>query len=201
MIEIEIKYNLNTEQEKKLLSGAEFISEELHDDIYYDSFDYSLTTKDIWLRSRNGSFILKLPVVTQNQFLKNQNNTPKDEIEDEQKIREYLKLLNTGVLLQDLKAFGYLPIYKYKNIRKKYAKDGFIIDLDHADFGDFTYDVCEIELIVADNNEVDNSVKKIRDFASKHDLTVGQVDGKLIRYMKHINPKHFQMLQNNKKSK
>ena len=39
--------------------------------------------------------------------------------------------------LQDaLSAAGFVVLYHFTNLRRTYAKDGFNIDFDHADFGD-----------------------------------------------------------------
>src|SRR5579864_1260452 len=62
MIEVEKKFILTPDQEKKLIEGAEFVVEKQFTDIYYDDKDFSLTTKDIWLRERDSKYELKLPM-------------------------------------------------------------------------------------------------------------------------------------------
>ncbi|HLD88804.1 MAG TPA: hypothetical protein VI894_01210 [Candidatus Nanoarchaeia archaeon] len=88
------------------------------------------------MRERNGKFELK---VSLNKGAVDQY----DEIDDENKMREILKLQNTGDLKQDLKTEGYASYCIFNTIRSKYRKDSFTLDLDFVDYGDFTYNIGE----------------------------------------------------------
>jgi predicted adenylyl cyclase CyaB len=194
MIEIEIKCKPTSEQEIALLEGATFLREEHLTDVYYDSAKYELSVKDYWLRTRNGKFVLKIPAAAC-KLLDIQANTPKHEIEDEQEIRKVLTLSEQGTLEQSLMTAGYNPLYTLVNSRKKYSKDGFIIDIDHASFGLFTFDLCEIETLVEKTEDIDSAMQKLIEFAARHGIILKPVLGKLIALIKTINPEHFEMLE------
>ena len=87
MIEVEKKFLLNMEQEKQLLEGAEFLTEKVFTDIYYDDANYSLTANDKWLRQRGNKWELKLPF---NKIASERLGDLYDEIEDENEIRKIL---------------------------------------------------------------------------------------------------------------
>jgi adenylate cyclase class IV len=204
MFEVELKFSLTATEQRHLLQGANFIGEEDFVDIYYDHSDYRLTTKDIWLRSRNGKFLLKTPLPTQSSLLKTQKNTPKKEIEEEVEILKYFNIEYSGhsnkFSLEDVLAENSIfPLYKFRNIRQKYNKQGFIIDLDRAIFEDFTYEVCEIELLVERDFEIDQALKKIEQFAEQHGIQIVSVEGRLIEYIRRKNPKHYQLLLHSKR--
>lgn len=89
MFEIEMKFKVTSEQKTKLIENAEFINKEIFTDIYYDSCDYKLSLNDVWLRTRNGDFLLKVPIQTKGcELLKLQKNTPKKEIQDITEIKK-----------------------------------------------------------------------------------------------------------------
>ena len=52
MIEIEKKFALNNEDEERLTKDAQFLNEYIFTDIYYDTDDFSLTSKDKWFRNK-----------------------------------------------------------------------------------------------------------------------------------------------------
>lgn len=195
MFEVELKFILTKKEELCLLEGAMFIEEQNFIDIYYDKKDYSLSTNDIWLRTRNGKFVLKLPIPTANESLKKQRNSPKQEIEDLDKILHYLNIVPEKNIHEDLCNNGILPLYEFKNIRKKYSKGEFIIDIDKAIFKDFIYETCEIEMVVKSESEINNAITKIESFAAHHGIQIGHVEGRLIEYLRRKNPIHYQKLQ------
>lgn len=194
MIEIEIKCKLTKEQEVKLLECATFIGEEHLTDVYYDSATYELSVKDFWLRARNGKFVLKMPA-TQSNLLSTQANAPKHEIEDESEIRTILNVPHKGSLVEDLEAVGFKPLYTLAKTRKKYSKEGFIIDLDHATFEQMAFDLCEIETMVERIEEVTQATEKLRIFVEKHGISIESVPGNLIALIKMVNPEHFRLLE------
>ncbi len=198
-IEVELKFILTAEQEKLLLNGATFIKQIEFTDTYYDTNTYNFTTQDIWIRSRNGKFVLKYPLDTTSNALKQQSNTPKQEIEDEDVIRTTLALAHHGSLHEDLIASNILPLYTFRNIRKTYLKDGFTIDLDKAIFDDFTYETCEVELEVQNATQIEDALEKIITFTQSHGLQVKPVEGRLIEYLRRKHPKHYLALIKTKK--
>jgi len=86
MIEVEKKFRLTDTQRESLIKDAEFVSEKTFTDTYYDTADYQLTTKDVWLRQRGENFELKVAV----HFGYDRPADQYDEITDVQAIREIL---------------------------------------------------------------------------------------------------------------
>jgi adenylate cyclase class IV len=115
MYEIEKKFILTNAQKEKLIKNAEFLGEVVFTDIYYDTKEYALTKNDIWLRSRDGQFELKLPLHQNGKNLPNQYN----EIEGEEKIREIFGIVPRKSFLEDIADFGYAPFCKIKNTKKE----------------------------------------------------------------------------------
>jgi adenylate cyclase class IV len=190
MIEVEKKFILNEQDKKRLIQDAQFLNELIFSDIYYDTEDFSLTSRDRWLRSRDGRFELKLPLHDGADRLADQY----DELEDEQKIRAALNLPVLGKFVDNLSQAGYSPFCVCKTTRRKYKKDPFIIDLDAVDFRDFTYHIGEIELMVNDASEIEGAIGKIIAFAKEQNLAIVPVRGKVIEYLKRVKPDHYQAL-------
>lgn len=190
MIEVEKKFILNEQDKGRLTKDAQFLNERVFTDIYYDTEIFSLTSKDKWLRSREGRFELKLPLHEGVERLADQY----DELEDEQKIRTALNLPSNGNLADDLTKVRYSPFCTCKTTRRKYKKEPFIIDLDVVDFQDFTYNIGEIELMVNDKSEIEGAIEKIMDFAKAQNLIIAPVRGKVIEYLKRVKPNHYQAL-------
>ena len=190
MIEVEKKFILNEQDKERLTKNAQFLNERVFTDVYYDTEIFSLTSKDKWLRSRDGRFELKLPLHDGADRLADQY----DELEDEQKIREALNLPSNGNLSDDLVKTGYSPFCTCKTTRRKYEKEPFIIDLDIVDFQDFTYNIGEIELMVNDKSEIEGAIEKIMTFAKEQNLAIAPVRGKVIEYLKRAKPNHYQAL-------
>lgn len=190
MIEVEKKFIISEQYKKQLARDAEFLSERVFTDIYYDTENFLLTSQDKWLRSREGVFELKLSLHNRVGRLADQY----DELEDEQKIRQVLNLPPNKNLADDLIKAGYFPFCTCKTTRRKYKKEPFIIDLDIVDFQDFTYNIGEIELMVRDKSEIEDAIEKIMNFAKDQNLTVVPVRGKIIEYLKRAKPNHYQAL-------
>lgn len=194
MIEVEIKCKPTPEQMATLLKDATFIIEEHLTDIYYDSTTYELSTQDFWLRTRNDKFVLKIPASTC-PISAEQANIPKYEIEDEQEIRKALNLSDKGTFKEAIKFAGYNPLYTLSKTRKKYSKNGFIIDIDHATFETIAFDLCEIETLVEKPEKIKQATQKLITFAQNHGIILKPIPGNLIALIKIINPKHFEILE------
>ncbi|MDO8602108.1 MAG: CYTH domain-containing protein [bacterium] len=190
MIEVERKFSLTEEQKAKLLDGAVFKGEKVITDCYYDSADFSLTTKDQWLRLRNDEFELKVPVGDN----VSRGTDYYNELVTESEIRNFLKLPESGSLESDFKNAGYEPFCICKTTRQKFTKDGFMIDIDSVNYPEGTgYALAEIELMV-EENRVDEANKLILDFAKKFGLNLNPVRGKVIEYLRLYKPKHYTAL-------
>lgn len=192
MIEVEKKFKLTKEQEKKLLEGAEFVGEKTFTDIYYDNAQFSLSTQDMWLREREGNFELKIPMHQDRDKSVDQY----DEIVGENAIREIFAIFPHGTFQEDLATLGHQPYCKCVTKRKKYHKEGFVLDLDEVEFSgtDLKYAIAEIELLVKDKEDAAVAVEKVIDFALKHDLKVEPLLGKVGTYLKEKKPQHYEAL-------
>jgi len=193
MIEIEKKFHLTAEQEKKLLDGAEFIKEKHINDVYFDNSKHDLTCQDWWLRKRNGQFELKTAIPNDDKHKINQYI----EINNEHQIRKKLNLKSLASLDEDLLIAGYHPFIACRTTRRTYHKQNFIIDLDIVEYdSDITYIVAEIELQVESENQIPEAKEKIFAFAKQHQLADEQVRGKIIEYLRQKRPEHYKALLN-----
>lgn len=190
MIEVEKKFILNEIDKERFIKNAEFLNERVFTDVYYDTNNFSLTSNDKWLRSREGKFELKIPLHQGVERLVDQY----DELEDEPKIKEALSLSVNINLADDLVKNGYSSFCVCKTTRRKYKKEIFIIDIDTVDFKDFIYNTGEIELMVNEKSEIESAIEKIMTFVKKQKLTIAPVRGKVIEYLKRARPDHYQAL-------
>jgi len=189
MIEVEKKFILTAEQEKNLLEGAEFLGEKSFTDSYYDTADYSLGIKDLWLRMRDGKFELKVPL---NAAIEDRVTDQYRELETEREIADFLHLPNDKSLKDVLEENGYKPFSTMTTTRRKYKKDGYSIDLDSVDFG---YRVAEIESMVETEADIEEATRNIVAYAEKLGLENSKFTrGKLAIYLKQYRPPHFQAL-------
>jgi predicted adenylyl cyclase CyaB len=188
MIEVEKKFRLDEKQESILLEDAKLVGSKTNEDVYFDTDDFYLTKQDNWLRLRNGAFELKKRLHKLGHKL---GTTAYDEITDEQKIRDFLRLQTFGSLINDLRDAGYKPFATIKKQRKSYTRGNFHIDLDVCDFG---YELAEIELLVETEAEREMAQKKINEFALKIGLDQTPVRGKVIEYLLRFRPQHYQAL-------
>lgn len=175
MIEIEKRFQPIEEQIKALLEGAEFVGEVLLHDIYYDYIDYRLLKNDIRLRERNGSFELKI----------GKKSGVAEEIENEDEIAKYFGIRGG---LRNFVKNELIVFMDFSNNRKSYKKDGFNIDIDKMSFG---YEVCEIELLVEDENKIKEAEEKIVNFAKKYKLEPSKLLAKRIEYLKRFKPEIY----------
>ena len=194
MIEVEKKFILTPEQEKSLIEGAEFLGEKQFADIYYDDKDFSLTTKDIWLRERDGKYELKLPM---NESLENRVSDQYRELDVDSDILAHFGA--PGVSVEDfLIEKGYKPFCEITTIRKKYKKEDFVIDLDVMDFG---YTLAEIEFMTDDESKIKEATNAIIAFAQRHTIAPNKeipIRGKVVEFLRIKNPAHFQALVDSK---
>ena len=127
-----------------------FLEQKTNTDAYYDNEQYAVTSADRWLRNRNGSFELKVPLSKDNG---SQGVNVYHELTEEADIREALRLpYDTSDLAHDIEAAGYRVFVQPTSSRRSYEKDGYHIDVDTVAYegSDFTYAVAEIELLVQD---------------------------------------------------
>lgn len=190
MIEVEKKFRLTTEQERGLLEAARFMGSKTNEDTYFDTTDFSLTRADHWLRTRSGCWELKRRVHKLGQKL---DGTAYDEIKDEAGVRAFLQLAVKGSFADDLADAGYKPFARIVKERRSYEKEGFHIDLDICDFG---YELAEIELMIEHEDQQQEVLKRIEEFADRHGLDQTPVRGKIIEYLYRFARPHYDALVN-----
>src|SRR6185436_17517121 len=155
MFEVEKKFILTPDQEKALIKGAEFLGEKKFTDIYYDDLNYILTGQDLWLRSRDGKFELKIPM---NKKLKERVSDQYKELETDAEILQYFEPGSKSTLAEFMAKNEFNPFCKIVTTRRKYKKDAFGIDLDITDFG---FTVAEIELMAKTAADMEKTTNKI----------------------------------------
>lgn len=191
MFEVEQKFKLSDLDIVRLTDGAEFLGEKKFTDVYYDTEKFTLTSQDIWLRSRGENFELKLPMYKVGEGeLTNQYQ----EIESEEKIREIFAIPIIKSFIEDIEALGYFPCCTCTTTRKKYKKGKFVIDLDLVEAQDFNYAIGEIELMVEEKSQMADAIAEIVEFAKEHEIKIEYVRGKVLEYLKRKKPEHFQAL-------
>ncbi len=191
MIEVEKKVSIAHEDDlARLIDGAQFLREVVNDDVLYDNEAFDLTKNEYWLRTRGDAWELKVPIHTKGPRLATQY----DELEDEQAIRNALHLSPEGTMEEVVAQAGYIPFAKYKTTRQKYRLGDFHIDIDLTDFGESTYAIGEIELMVNNASEIPNALEKIQTFLDMHGLPSAVVHGKAIEYLYRYRPEHYQTL-------
>lgn len=188
MIEVEQKFVVDDATLSPVLQAASFIGERRFTDTYFDDPCYSLTTKDIWLRARDGKWELKLPLRNAAQ----QSDDQYDELTDEDMIREKISLPKNNSLSEDLAAACFAPFCTITTVRKKYSLPPFVIDVDTLDSG---RKIGEVELMVNTEAEIPKAVSRIKRFFEQHKIPLAPVRGKAIEYIQMHNPAHYAALR------
>jgi hypothetical protein len=174
-----------------MLDDAEFLGSHDFFDTYYDNTSYSLTTQDIWLRSRGPVFQLKVPLgkaMGKNQRLAGRY----EEIDRIDEIRERLKIPEDGPLQDDVEASGYRPFAHITTSRRTYRKEGIVIDEDYADF-DFRIFVLRLDM-TGDLEEGADPERMVNDFAKRFQLKEIPLRAKVVEYIRRSDRKHYDAL-------
>jgi adenylate cyclase class IV len=189
MFEVEKKISLTIKQLEELKKKSLFIEKQIIEDIYYDNNDYLLTLSNKWLRKRQNKYELKIGP----RF--NQEINHFEEIDDEEKIKNILQLNPSLNLNTSLPKANIFPFCSYTTHREKYKLDEFTIDLDIADFGNLTYQIAEIELLVSKKEEMLDAEKKIiRKLDELGIVSLKPIESKLSYFLMKTNPEHYQKL-------
>ena len=193
-IEIEKKVRLDFHQIQKIAQKARLVKEIQINDRYFDASDYRYTTKNMWLRQREGSFELKVGIKKHSGSI-----DMYEEVTDEKSILKYLGADIDRNLLDTLSQKEISPFCSFTTYRKSYQLDELNIDIDEADFGDLRYRVAEIEIVVWDLKRVQDAEQKITQFIKGMDIDGSiPVPAKLTYYLYCRRPEHYQALVDNK---
>lgn len=184
MIEVEKRFQPTEEQLEKMLEGAEFLSEKVFSDIYYDYPDYRLFKKDVRLRKRTTSF-------SSFQLKINLSSGSDEEIENKTDIEKYFGIQDLEQFIKD----DLMEFVSYETKRKEYKKGEIIIDLDELNFG---YKVCEIEILVETEDQIKEAEEKLVDFAKEYNIKFMKGLTKRRAYLKLFKPEVYNELYGNK---
>jgi predicted adenylyl cyclase CyaB len=192
MIEVEKKFIVEEKDLCKIKQMAVFVKKKSFTDTYFDTDDYRLTLKNIWLRKRDLRFELKVGIKEKrasiDQYL---------EIDNEEEIASRLSIPHTPSLSQSLHASGYFPFCTFSTTRETYRLNDLTIDLDTADFGDMTYRVMECEQMVEHLEDIPLAEKKIQLFLQEHNIqSTKPALGKIAVYLEKNRKDHYRVLVN-----
>jgi thiamine-triphosphatase len=191
--EVERNFALAEDERARLLEGAEFKGLKTISDVYFDTPAYALTLEDKWLRSRNGQYELKLPVDMTPGNAMDQYH----EITDAWEIRETIGLPAEGTMADVLAKNGYERFCVCTTRRETYEKEGFTIVVDEIEYAaaDWTYETCEIELLVDAPDKIADAGDRINAFAAANGLDLTRrPNGKVVEYLERERPEHYKAL-------
>ena len=178
MIEVEKNFDLKAGDKERLIQDAKLISQKSFADIYYDTDDFRLTTKDYWLRQREGKWELKVPL---GATIQRKETDQYYELEDEEEIKKTI-----GPDWDLLKPFA-----KIVTKRESWQNGEFHLDCDEMDFG---FETFEAEIMVKDEKDVPGAEEKIMAFARENGIASAHGAGKVIVYIQRNYPKHYDAL-------
>ncbi|XP_031728266.1 thiamine-triphosphatase isoform X1 [Anarrhichthys ocellatus] len=214
-VEVERKFVCNADTLKTLEEiGAVCVGRWEFRDQYFDTPEFDLTLRDMWLRKRKACWELKCPTTVNGtdeasggqskaaalcSRYREITNLPKIQ----QRVREVMKDIRedgeteASPSQEDeswLSEMNLVRFADFTTVRQSFTLEekGVQIDLDQADFG---YQVGEIEVLVPDGGDVQSALEKIERMAGKLGLTGDQrVDGKMNVYLQRNYPEHHAKL-------
>lgn len=154
-------------------------------DQYFDTPEFDLTLKDIWLRKREGCWELKCPTRVDGTEemsgvqpkaaalctrYKEVTNLPEIQQRVKEVIKEFCKDSESSSLQEDEESWvskiNLVCFAEFTTVRQSFTleEEGVQIDLDQADFG---YSVGEIEVLVPEGGDVQPALEKIERTAQK----------------------------------
>ena len=152
-----------------------------------------LTRRDMWLRKRDSSWELKLPIEADAKRSGGERTVFR-EVEGEDAVAKELDSLlpdgigpvTEGALDSMLAARGVAPLAEFSTTRAKFKLGKAAIDADVASFG---HSVLEIEILCRDPSEVDAANSEIDRVAEQLGVTpLGAIGGKLETYIRNHCP-------------
>uniref|UniRef100_UPI0037E71A57 thiamine-triphosphatase isoform X3 n=1 Tax=Semicossyphus pulcher TaxID=241346 RepID=UPI0037E71A57 len=206
-VEVERKFLCKADTLKTLEEIGACVGQHQFQDQYFDSINFDLTLKDIWLRKRKGCWELKCPITEETiggqskaaalcTRYKEITNLPEIQLRVKEVLKDVCEDTDTSSSQENeswLSKMNLVCFAEYKTVRRSFIlEEGVQIDLDQADFG---YDVGEIEVLVPEGGDVQSALEKIERTAQKLGLTGDQrVEGKMSVYLKRNNPQHYAKL-------
>ena len=220
LVEVEKKFRWVGDN-KCVIGDCESLGTKIFTDIYFDTPNYALTTRDIWLRQREKTFECKIPVPVAHGATSAVDRY--DELTAEEEILHFLESMKQmGSLVRPKPAFESLPTLLARGkkpdvgiardwsleswleqnmirgftaittTRRKYRKGKFLIDLDEVDFG---YSIGEVEMLV-EEIQVESAVQEVEAFCRENSFDVRPpIRGKVLEWLARYSPKHYNALQ------
>lgn len=169
-IEVERKFALDENTLECIQNlGGQLTKEDFFTDVYFDDSNYSLTRSDYWLRKRNGIWQLKSKSCEDSDNIPGSNLSSKyQETEDTELILNFVSRIlgcEDCPSLESLTTeYKCEPFAEFSTRRKKFKMaDGVGIDLDETDYG---HRIGEIEVMVEDNSDIPDALRRIEKTAS-----------------------------------
>ena len=192
-VEVEEKFAATIEPEAlekrvRELGGEVLRTVEFYDE-YFDTADLTLTTRDTWLRRRDGAWELKVPAEARRQATGGET-TAFREIEDVPSIAAELASLGVEGFPDDTTL---KPFAAFGTRRDKYSLNEVSVDVDAASYG---HSIMELE-VMTDGSEGDIERARALIAAAAVDLgceKLGDTGGKLETYLRRFCPKHAEAL-------
>ncbi|MFA6511647.1 MAG: CYTH domain-containing protein [Patescibacteria group bacterium] len=191
MIEVEKKFEADEALAARAVKGLERKKTIHLEDIYYETSDFALTSKDNWLRNRNGRFELKMAVLRGDRNTRHPYDNYK-EIEEENAIRDELSLPRDLPFAETISQAGYAPFGPIITDRAEYKDGAFTIDVDHLPGGRI---IVEVETLVEKNKDITAAEERLASFAKKRGLSKEAHYGKIFEFLKINRPEHYQALK------
>ncbi len=188
MIEVEKNFSLKPGDKERLIQGAELVSNKTFTDVYFDDKEYSLTTRDFWLRKRGDRFELKVPLNTAGG---REITDRYRELETDAEIAQELKLNAQKSLPDAMTEAGYKPIATITTQREHYKKGDFNMDFDEVK--EMNFATFEPELMVAEPEDIPKAEERLEEFAKEYGLSAA-THGKVVEYIRRNNPEQYAAL-------
>ncbi|KAM9826801.1 thiamine-triphosphatase [Neosynchiropus ocellatus] len=218
-VEVERKFLFTADTLKTLEQIGVCIGQREFHDQYFDTPQFDLTLRDMWLRKRKGCWELKCatadvddckqPVKATSLCTRYKEITSLPDIHT--KLREVIKEDKNLTLLENIEtghkrfpledeswlgAMNLICFSEFTTLRRSFTveEQGVQIDLDQADFG---YDVGEIEVLLSEAEDVAAAMGKIERTAQILGLTGDQkIEGKMSVFLRRYRPEHYEKLLN-----
>ncbi|XP_061821422.1 thiamine-triphosphatase isoform X2 [Nerophis lumbriciformis] len=197
-IEVERKFLCSADTLKILQEiGVCACQRQFHDQ-YFDTPQFHLTLRDVWLRKRKGCWELKCPVarVTGAEETQSEASALCSRYKEITNLRDIkMKLMEVlKDICKDVTSLEQTSCCVTESCRHEMdsEQDKCWVDLDEADFG---YRVGEIEVLIPEGGDMRAALDKIERTAKKLGLTGDQrIDGKMSVYLKINHPEHYERL-------
>ncbi len=187
-IEIEKKFKYTEADKSVFTKGATLQGTKTFTDVYFDDKDFSLGKRNFWLRKRGDKFELKIP----SKHFSTQMDIY-EEITSEDEIKNALGFVSRKSLTDLLIDLGFQIFCECKTTRETYIKDDITLDLDLADFGNFTFSLGEAEILVENESEIEQAQQRIMSFMEESGISETKTEGKIYEFMKSNDPKRYKI--------